>query len=411
MNLNNFYETILGLSAPWSISSMELDSKKKSVSLHLSHSEKTSFGCPICDKSSPVYDHGNSRTWRHLDTCDHYTYLHASLPRVKCVDHGVHTIKAPWSDSKSHFTLQFESYIIDVLEQTQVVSRSALLLRLAPHQVRYVRDKAVARGLSRRKARNNYRVAHVCIDEKSLFTGQHYITLFYDGETGAILEAVEHRTIAATTLGINKLREFIDLSKIEVVTMDMWEAFKSSVESCIPEAVIVHDRFHLAQYLNKAVDTIRRAENKSLVKQEDERLKKTKYLWLKNPVNLKEFQEDILNDLIKDESLKTVQAYQAKECFKDFFKCSDKAQAEKFFSDWFEKVQQSELAPLIKVGKMFKRHLNKMLNYFEHRVSNAMAECKNSSIQQIKCKARGFKSANAFRTSILFYLGDLDLYP
>ena len=124
-----------------------------------------------------------------------------------------------------------------------------------------------------------------------------------------------------------------------------------------------------------------------------------------------EFQEDILNDLIKDESLKTVQAYQVKESFKNFFKCIDKAEAEEFFADWFEKVQQSELAPLIKVGKMFKRHLNKMLNYFEHRVSNAMAECRNSSIQQIKCKARGFKSANAFRTSILFYLGDLDLYP
>ena len=411
MNLNNFYEEILGLSPPWSIFSMQLDSKEKSVSIHLSHAEKTNFGCPICDKPCPVYDHGQARTWRHLDTCDHYTYLHASLPRVCCEDCGVHTIKPPWSDCKSRFTLQFESYIIDVLGQTQVVSCSALLLRLAPHQVQYVRDKAVTRGLSRRAEKDNYRVAHVCIDEKSFRKGQHYVTLFYDGHTGAILEVVEHRTIASTTLGIIKLREFVDLQEVKVVTMDMWEAFKSSVQSCIPKAVIVHDRFHLAQYLNKAVDIVRRAENKRLVKQEDERLKKTKYLWLKNPENLKETQEDTLNELLEDESLKTVQAYQAKEIFKHFFNCADKAAAKVFFSDWFEKVIQSELAPLIKVGKMFKKHLNKMLNYFEYRVSNAMAECKNTSVQQIKCKARGFKSAKAFRTSILFYFGDLDLYP
>ena len=241
MDLTNFYEEILGLSDPWSISSFELDSKKKSISIYLSHGVKAIFACPVCDKSCSVYDHGEVRTWRHLDTCDHSTYLQASLPRVCCEDCGIHTIKAPWSDGKSHFTLQFEVHIIDVLEQTQVVTRSALLLGIAAHQVSYVRDKAVARGLLRRERKNNYRVAHVCIDEKSLFTGQHYVTLFYDGDTGTILEVVEHRTIAATTLGISKLREFVDLSKVDVVTMDMWEAFKSSVESCIPEAKIVHD--------------------------------------------------------------------------------------------------------------------------------------------------------------------------
>jgi hypothetical protein len=44
-------------------------------------------------------------------------------------------------------------------------------------------------------------------------------------------------------------------------------------------------------------------------------------------------------------------------------------------------------------------------------VSNAMAECMNMSIQQVKSKARGFKSANAFRIAILFHLGNLHFYP
>jgi len=411
MDLSTFYSQILGLKLPWFVSKTEVDAKDKSIHLYLEHSERIKFPCPKCNCSSSVHDHNEERIWRHLDTCDHSTYLHASLPRVKCLSCGVHTISADWSDGKSRFTLQFESYIIDILEQTQVVSRSALILNLSSDKVRYVRDKAVARGLSKRKELKVYKVAHLCIDEKSLFKGHHYVTVFYDGETGSVLEVVEHRTIEATNLAFKYLGEYIDLSLIEVVTMDMWEAFKTATQSNLEETPIVLDRFHLAKHLNKAVDITRRAENKTLLKQEKECLKRTKYLWLKNPENLKETQKEQLDNLLDQESLKTVQAYQKKEAFKKFFDCKDKKEAQDFFNNWNEQVQKSEIAPLIKVGKMLEKHLPRLLNYFKHRVSNAMAESKNTMIQQIKFKAKGFKSAKAFRTSILFFCGDLDLYP
>lgn len=49
--------------------------------------------------------------------------------------------------------------------------------------------------------------------------------------------------------------------------MDMWQAFESSAEANLPNARIVHDPFHIAKYLNEAVDKVRRAENKELVSQ------------------------------------------------------------------------------------------------------------------------------------------------
>ena len=411
MEMSTFYTQILGLESPWFISNIEVNKGSKEVHVYLSHSSTNIFSCPKCNSHCSVHDHNKERIWRHLDTCNYSTYLHASLPRVKCLDCGVHTIISTWSDKKSRFTLDFESYIIDVLGQTQVISRTALLLGLSSEQVSYVRDKAVARGLSKRKKSNFYKVSHLCIDEKSLFKGHHYVTIFYDGETGTVLEVVEHRTIEATNLGFSYLGECVDLSGIEVVTMDMWEAFKTATKNNLRETPIVHDRFHLAQHLNKAVDITRRAENKSLVKQEDDCLKQTKYLWLKNPEKLTESKKQQLDDLLLKESLKTVQAYQKKEEFKNFFNCQDKKQAEDFFNDWYEQVQQSQISPLIKVGKMLKKNLPRLLNYFKHRVTNAMAESKNTMIQQIKFKARGFKSAKAFRNAILFFCGELDLYP
>jgi hypothetical protein len=46
---------------------------------------------------------------------------------------------------------------------------------------------------------------------------------------------------------------------------------------------IVYDRFHVSQALNQAVDEVRRAENKALLAEGDERLKGTRQTWLFNP--------------------------------------------------------------------------------------------------------------------------------
>jgi len=414
MEITNFYRRILGIELPWQISNAKIDSSDKSVNLTLSHEKGSKFPCKHCQKLCSIHDHGKLRTWRHLDTCDHYTYLHASVPRVNCSEHGICTIEPSWSRANSGFTLQFESFIIDTLQSTQVRSRTALQLRVSEEQLKRIQKQAVQRGLSERKRFKNNPfciVRHVCIDEKSLFTGHHYVSILYNGQTGAVLEVVEHRTQQAAQNAFTQLGQYIDLQGVQVVTMDMWKAFQNAAEICVPNADIVHDRFHLAQYLNNAVDITRRAENKKLLAQNDDRLKGTKYIWLKNPNNFTDKQQQKHDQIINDKELKTVQAWTIKEHFKKFFATANEKEATDFFNEWVKSIEEIENAPLLKVAKTFKNHLQGLLHYTKHRVSNAMAECINMTIQQVKSKARGFKSAEAFRIAILFYLGDLALYP
>ena len=414
MKITEFYEQILGISLPWQIIEAKIETTDKSVHVNLSHNKGEKFPCKHCKKLCSVHDHNKTRTWRHLDTCDHYTYLHAALPRVKCPEHGICTIEPSWSRANSRFTLQFESFLIDTLQSTQVRSRSALQLRVSEEQLKRVQIQAVERGLQHRKAfRSNsfYLVRHVCIDEKSLFTGHHYVSILYDGQKGTVLEVVEHRTQQAAQNAFIQLGEYIDLQGVQVVTMDMWKAFQNAAKICLPKADIVHDRFHLSQYLNKAVDITRRAENKKLVTQKDNRLKGTKYLWLKNPINFTDKQQLTIDQLMQDKTLETVKAWTLKEEFKDFFKSQTIQQATDFFNQWSTKIEQSKNTWLLKVAKTFEKHLQGLLDYTKHRTSNAMAECINMAIQQVKSKARGFKSAKAFRIAILFHLGHLDVYP
>lgn len=414
MKITKFYEQILSIKKPWEITEAKIDSTDKSVHVNLAHGRGEKFPCKHCEKLCSVHDHNKERTWRHLDTCDHYTYLHAALPRVKCPEHGVCTIEPSWSRANSPFTLQFESFLIDTMQSTQVRCRSALQLRVSDEQLKRIQQQAVQRGMAYRKRLKNkpfYIVRHVCIDEKSLFTGHHYVSILYDGQTGTVLEVVEHRTQQAAQDAFNLLGEYIDLQEVKVVTMDMWKAFLNAAKLCIPLADIVHDRFHLSQYLNKAVDITRRAENKKLVAQDDDRLKGTKYLWLKNPNKFTDSQQQLHDQLMADKTLKTVQAWTLKEDFKKFFDTKTVQQATDFFNDWSKKVEQSENKRLLSVVKTFKNHLKGLVDYTKHQVSNAMAECINTAIQQVKSKARGFKSAKAFRLAILFHLGKLELYP
>lgn len=78
------------------------------------------------------------------------------------------------------------------------------------------------------------------------------------------------------------------LRSIGVVAIDMHDPFVNSAIWYVPnmESKLCFERSHIAQLLGNAVDVTRRAENKRLVQEEDDSLKGTKYIWLKNPKSM-----------------------------------------------------------------------------------------------------------------------------
>ena len=99
MKDTELYSQILGISSPWYVTNIELKLQEDAVYVHLSYQEKhKKWPCPECAIACSVYDHNERRVWRHLDSCQLKTYITASLPRVSCSKHGVHTVSVPWSD-------------------------------------------------------------------------------------------------------------------------------------------------------------------------------------------------------------------------------------------------------------------------------------------------------------------------
>ena len=130
MESKELYQCLLGLSSPWTVGRVELDMAKQRVDVHVEHPKGSRFGCPECGQELPVYDHHAERVWRHLDSCQFLTYLHASPPRVDCPAHGVRQARLPWAEAGSRFTHLFEVLAIDMLKAANV-KQAAAILRLS----------------------------------------------------------------------------------------------------------------------------------------------------------------------------------------------------------------------------------------------------------------------------------------
>lgn len=404
--LQKHYRLLLGIASPWQVKNVTLKLSEKRVEIELGWSAGAKAKCPACGQDCPLYDAAPERTWRHLDTMQFETILRARVPRVDCATDGVKTSAVPWAEPGGRFSLLFERFAIDVLLCARSVKQAAGLLGLSWDEVDHILRRAVQRGLSRRELEA---LTHVGIDEKSFRSGQSYISLLTDLQNSRVLDVVAGRTQEAAEALWDTLSA-AQRQAIAAVAVDMWQPFMNATRSKVPQAELVHDKFHVSAHLNEAVDQVRRAEHKELLAAGDETLKGSRQLWLYNPLNFSEEQATSFAAL-KDLGLKVARAWAAKELFTKLWTYRYEGAARRFFKDWYGWVSRSRLKPLIKVAKMLKRHLENILTYLRHPITNAVTEGLNSKIQMIKSNARGFRSFDNYRIRILFFCGKLNLHP
>jgi transposase len=400
------YALLLGIGSPWEVTGVELIMAEKRVEIELAWQWGQAARCAVCGKECPIHDSAPERTWRHLDTMQFRTEIRARTPRSDCPEHGVKTVLVPWAAPQGRFTLIFERFAVDVLLACASISQACGLLGIDWDTAHTIMRRAVERGLERRQLDA---LKHLGMDEKSFRRGQSYITLLTDLEQARVIDVVEERTTEAAgqlwqTLSPEQKR------RVEAVAVDMWEPFIQTIQKEAPEADIVHDKFHVSKYMGEAVDKVRRQEHKELVAAGDETLKGTRQLWLYNPENFSPEQAEEFAAL-KDLHLKVGRAWAAKELFTKFWNYRSQGCARRFFRDWFGWVSRSRLKPVIEVARMLKRHLENLLTYLKHPITNAVTEGLNSKIQNIKSSARGFRNFRNYRIRILFFCGKLELYP
>jgi transposase len=410
MNFEDFYVGLLGVVEPWFVSRIEVADEvgDEQVLVHVRHRSDADWHCPGCGDQCPLHDHGRERSWRHLDTCQAKTFLVARLPRVRCAKCGVRQVEATWSEDSSRFTLAMESKIIRTVLRCQSVDGTAELMRADWGAVFGVMGRAVDRGLLRRSGVEARRIG---IDEKAWKKGHSYHTLVYDLDAKCVLFVNEKRTIKSLKDYYDLLSDS-DLENIEAVAMDMWEAYISATKQEVPgaEQKIVFDRFHVMSYATKAVDQVRRAEHKKLTAEGDRSLTHTRFDWLRRGGPKQWHRKKRFRELLGCELL-TGQAWTIKEMLPRLWEYRSVTWARKYFDRWHELASTSGIAPMEKLAQFMARHIDNILTYCKHRITNAVAEGINSKIMSIKRQSSGFRNEENFKTTVYFHCGNLDLYP
>lgn len=407
MDSTELYRQLLGVTTPWTVERVEMSVPDVRVDVHLSHPPGARFACPQCGAQQSVYDHAEERQWRHLDSCQFRTLLHARAPRVKCPEHGVLQARLPWAEAGSRFTLLFEALAIDVLLSTDV-KKAATLLSLTWDEAWHIMERAVVRG---RRAKTEAIPHKIGIDEKAIAKGHRYMTLVCDLEE-ATVEYIGDERRQASLAAYFQAFPVEARQAIEAISLDMWPPYIKACRDEVPEAErkMVFDRFHIMRYVVEAVDKVRKREHKHLLASGDATLSKSKYLWLYSQENVPE-RSRARFDALKGAQLKTARAWALKESLRHFWNYRREGWARQFWKRWYFWATHSRLPPMIDAAKTIARHLPNVLTYFSHRVSNAVAEGLNSKIATVQKRACGYRNPEHFKIAVYFHCGGLSLWP
>ena len=374
----------LGLIPPWQVESCEFDPERKRIDIMINFRHGGTFVCPECGKEElKAYD-TELKSWRHLNFFQHEAYLTGRVPRVKCSQCGIRVVDVPWSRSGSGFTLLFEAMIMTLAKAMPVKTIGSFvnehdtkLWRIIHHYVDKGRSEA-----------DYSQVKKVGFDETSSKRGHNYVSLFVDLKGPRVLFTTEGKDSSTVERFKQDLIEHKGSAEnIGQMCCDMSPAFIKGVREQFPKAKLTFDKFHIMKIINEAVDEVRRQEQKDRPE-----LAKSRYIWLKNPDNLKQSQINTLEKLtVRKLNLKTSRAYHIRLNFQELFNQSPET-AEAFLKKWYFWATHSRLEPMKDAAYTIRRHWDGVLHWFKSQMNNGILEGINSLIQAAKAKARGYRT-------------------
>ncbi len=250
------------------------------------------------------------------------------------------------------------------------------------------------------------------VDEQAFRRGHHYLTLVVNAETPRVEDLGKDRKTESLAGPFEALTPE-QRAGLEAGATDMWEPSLQALRTHVPDAdaQIVFDRFHVMKHMTEAVDKVRRQEHRAFEKAGQESpLTGTNRLWLYAAENRPD-QHRPAFERLKALALKVGRAWAIKENLRALWSYRTPGWARRFFERWFWWATPSRLEPVRKVAHTLKRHLDNIVTYATHRLTNAVAEGLNSKIQGVIKTACGFRNLEHFKIAILFHCGGLDLYP
>lgn len=358
--------------------------------------------CGNCKTPGPVRDRLEERQWEHAPLWGIPVKLCYCPARVSCPKCKRIIVEAiPWNQGKCHLS---KGLIWMIAEFSKLLPWKTVgeLFKVHWNTVASAVREAVKYGLAHREIGE---VLYIGVDEISRRKGHVYVTNVYDLKEKRLLWVGKGNSKETLQAFFAELGQQLR-PQVKGVCCDMWQPYIAIIKECLPDAILVFDRFHIVQKLLKAVDDVRREEVHELKPINPELLKRTRYLWLKNPENLKDEERSRLGSLEKL-NLKSHRAWLLKEFFREFWTYPDRESANAFLKKWFWWATHSRLKPMRDFAWMLRRHQENILTYFQLKITNGAVEGLNNKAKVVSHRSYGFRTSSTYITALYHCMGKL----
>lgn len=342
--------------------------------------------CPNC-KSKNIHFKGiKTRKFKMVPWGTMKCFLILKMHKIFCFD----CKKRSWPNldfakRKQRMVKSFIQYILDLIILGSILS-VARFLNVSWDLVKDIHKNHLK---SKYKRIPFKKLRYLSVDEFSIKKGHKYMTIFIDIETGRIIHAIEGRTKEDLMLFLQKLAS--RAINLQAIAMDMSLPYFSAISQALPKIDIVFDHFHVTALINKALDEIRKSQqkNKNIIKGQ-------RFLLLRNYSDLDSDEKSRLNLLLKINS-SLFKAHALKEQFRMFWAQPTIHEAARFFLIWYWEVRLTGIKPLVKIANTLLKYGQGLINYFKHRISNGKIEGINNKIKTMKRQAYGFRDMQYFK--------------
>jgi len=177
--------------------------------------------------------------------------------------------------------------------------------------------------------------------------------------------------------------------KISSVCIDMKTAYLGSLKTYFPHIPVVVDHFHLIADANKRIDEERR------ILQNVFDWEIPKKLFLKNKEHLKEYEIKIMNSWFK--KLPDLEIFwRVKETLRNIYSLKSKKEAEQKLSTLIKTMWDEKDRGLTQWANNLYYWKNEILNFFDHKITNAYTEGIHTKCKLIKRIGFGFRNREVY---------------
>jgi transposase len=360
------------------------------------------YYCPKCRQTFLWKFSKRWRRLRDLDISSRHIEIMIPVYKIKCLSCGLNEMPITFARPYARCTKRLEQELFRLTKDMTVKAASERMdidwETVKDSEIRYIR------GLLRKRKLDG--ITRIGIDEVSHLKGHRYLTLVTDMDHHRVIYVTHHNDGKAVKRFIRWFGEK-RCKRIQVVVTDMHDPYVKVLRSELPKAALVYDHFHVSKIIHDTIDEIRRRIQRTMNKKERDVIKGKRWVLLKARENLTERQDVSLKELMLV-NVELAAAYILKEEFRWVFDATTKASGEKRLLKWEEKVIESGIPELKDVLKTIERRREGIMNFFQYRAANGMAEGFNNVVGTIKKQAYGFHDRDYLRLKILRICGKLD---